>query len=137
MDGGGIVIVGLRPIQGRYFADFIGGIGLGSYGRSIGQAYLVGGFSLARIENDWYSPPSRGTLVDYRSGTAIDIYWSIDQASRTLAVGAGGPFVSTTFPAESAGIPTTPIQQLSFMVWLESPSSDTAVFIDNLCAEEY
>jgi hypothetical protein len=67
------------------------------------------------------------------------INWSIDQSSRSIAASvSGGPSQTTTFGATAAsGIATIPIQKLVIWVWLEKPSSGTAVFLDNLYAEEY
>jgi hypothetical protein len=140
LDGLGVVTIGLRPLQGPQFSDFICGIELANFavrGGPRGEAHVLYGFPLTRID-DIYPLPTSGKMADYQAGTVIDINWSIDQASRTFAASvSGGPSQSTTFPAQSAGVATTPIQKLSFWVWLQKPSSNTAVFIDNLYAEEY
>lgn len=141
VDGMGGVTLGLRPIQGNLSADFIAALLLENYllpGPFSGEANILPDFSLARIENDIFSLPSRGKLAGYRPGTAITINWSIDQASRTFAASAdGGPSHSTVFPAVSGGVATTPIQKLALYVWVQKPSSNTAIFIDDVLIEEY
>ncbi len=68
----------------------------------------------------------------------IDINWSLDQPSRTFSVSAlGGSPQSVTFPALSGSVATTPIQRLSIQFWMQKPTTDTVLFIDNLFAEEY
>jgi len=142
VDGPGIVIVGFRPVQGAQAPDFISGIQVSSFALPEGlrgEAYVLYGFPPSRIE-DPYQLPMSGKMFDYQPGTPTDIFWSIDQASRTFAAGKSGGTSQTqtvTFPAASAGVETTPIQQLSLWVLLQNPSAGTAVFIDNLFAEEY
>lgn len=142
VDGPGIVIVGFRPVQGAQTPDFISGIQVSSFALPEGlrgEAYVLYGFPPSRIE-DPYQLPMSGKMFDYQPGTPTDIFWSIDQASRTFAAGTSGGTSQTqtvTFPAVSAGVATTPIRQLSLWVWLQNPSAETAVFIDNLYAEEY
>jgi hypothetical protein len=136
IDGGGTVTVAFRPLQGSQFSDFIGGIQLANFGVNQGQAHIVHGFSQTRSE-DIYWLPTGGKIADYQPGTVVKIFWSIDQDSRTFHAGAGGPSPSTNFTSVSAGVATTPIQQLSLWVWLERPSFNTAIFIDDLLAEEY
>ena len=140
VDGPGIVIVGFRPVQGAQTPDFISGIQVSSYalpGGLRGEADVLHGFAPARIDDPFQLPVS-GKMADYQPGTPTDIFWSIDQASRTFAASASsGTSQTATFPAASAGVATTPIQQLSLWVWLQNPSAATAVFIDNLYAEEY
>jgi hypothetical protein len=140
LDGTGIVTVGFRPVQGSQTPDFISGIQLASFvlpGGPRGEAHVLNGFTLVRIDDPFQLPVS-GKMADYQPGTAVDIFWSIDQASRTFAASAsGGTSQTATFPAASAGVATTPIRQLSLWVWIEKPSAGTAVFIDNLYAEEY
>lgn len=131
--------MGFRVVQGGIFTDIIGGVQLYKSAFSPrGEVFVVPGFRIERIE-DIYSLPTRGDrIADYRPGSVIDINWSIDQSSRTLYVGAGGPSESTTFRAVSTnGVATTPIQVLSLWVWLEKPSSNTVVFVDRLRAAEY
>lgn len=139
--GTGTVYLGLQLTQGAQRSDFIGGIAVGSYpvpNPPLGQAYLLGEFTLARIETDIYGLPSRGKLADYAPGTLVSIHWSIDQASRTFSASVnGGTAQSGTFAAVSGGVTTTPMQQLSLYVWLEKPTSSTAVFIDDLHVEEF
>jgi hypothetical protein len=140
VDGTGVVIVGFLPIQGAQSPDFISGIQVSSFALPEGlrgEAYVLYGFAPARIEDPFQLNVS-GKIADYQPGTPTDIFWSIDQASRTFSASAsGGTSQSATFPAASAGVATTPIQQLSLWVWLQNPSAGTAVFIDNLYAEEY
>jgi hypothetical protein len=140
LDGLGIVTVGFRPVQGAQSPDFISGVQVASFalpGGPRGEAHVLNGFSLTRID-DIFQLPVSGKMADYQPGTAVDIFWSIDQASRTFAASASGGISQTTaFTATSAGTATTPIQQLSLWVWLQNPSSNTVVFIDNLFAEEY
>ncbi|MFZ0134388.1 MAG: hypothetical protein WAK95_17760 [Desulfobacterales bacterium] len=140
LDGPGVVTVGFRPVQGSQTPDFISGIQLASFalpGGLRGETHVLQGFSLARIEDPFQLPVS-GKMADYQPGTPIDVFWSIDQASRTFAASAaGGTSQTTTFAAASAGVATTPIQRISLWVFLQNPSSGTAVFIDNLYAEEF
>ena len=140
VDGPGIVIVGFRPVQGAQTPDFISGIQVSSFALPEGlrgESYVLYGFPPARIDDPFQLPMS-GKMTDYQPGTPTDIFWSIDQASRTFAASASdGTSQTATFPAASAGVATTPIQKLSLWVWLQNPSADTAVFIDNLYAEEY
>jgi hypothetical protein len=140
LDGPGTVTIGLRPAQaGGASPDFIGGIAVGNYLPGVpSQAYVVPGFTLARVTNDVVPLNSAGTMASPPAGTAFNVNWSIDQASRTLSASVnGGPPISTTFPAISAGVATTPIVQLSLWVWMEKVGAPTAFFIDNLRAEEY
>ncbi|MFZ0611481.1 MAG: hypothetical protein WAM73_04525 [Desulfobacterales bacterium] len=140
LDGPGGVTVGFRPVQGSQTPDFISGIQLASFalpGGLRGETHVLQGFSLARIEDPFQLPVS-GKLADYTPGTPIDIFWSIDQDSRTFAAStSGGTSQTTTFAAASAGVATTPIQRMSLWVFLQNPSSGTSVFVDNLYAEEY
>ena len=140
VDGPGIVIVGFRPVQGAQTPDFISGIQVSSFALPEGlrgESYVLYAFPAARIDDPFQLPIS-GKMDDYQPGTPTDIFWSIDQASRTFAASASdGTSQTATFPAASAGVATTPIQKLSLWVWLQNPSADTAVFIDNLYAEEY
>jgi hypothetical protein len=134
--GVGTVIVGLRPLQGSQFGDFIAGFLVGSYPAS-GAVYLLPGFTLERVEDNTFSFSPAGKLDDYQPGTVIDINWSVDQASRRLAATSGGRSShSITFPGASGGVGTVPIQKLSVWVWLERPNADTQLFVDRLFAEE-
>ncbi|MGZ5055957.1 MAG: hypothetical protein ACXWAT_13590 [Methylobacter sp.] len=147
LDGLGGLTVGFLPMQGNQSPDFIGAISLNNYhqtgGGVTGQLFLLNGFTRNQVENPFLLSPASGSLLSTPApGTAFDIFWSIDQPSRTFSVSTpsipGNQFQSTTFPASSAaGIATTPIQQLSLWVWLEQPSSGTVAFVDNLFAEEY
>ncbi|WP_372681310.1 hypothetical protein [Desulfosarcina sp.] len=140
LDGPGTVTVGFRPVQGSQTPDFISGIQLANFllpGGLKGETHVLHGFPPARIEDPFQLPVS-GKMADYRPATPIDIFWSIDQASRTFAASAsGGTSQTTTFSAASAGVATTPIQRMSLLVFLQNPSSSTVVFVDNLYAEEY
>ena len=135
--GRGLVSIGLQGAQG---SDILGGFAVGSYALPTpprGEVILLGQFSVDRAENDLFGIPSRGKLGPYEPGTLISIHWSIDQASRTFSASMdGGTSQSTTFAATSGGVATTPLPQLSLYVWLERPSSDTAVFLDELHVEE-
>lgn len=140
VDGPGVVIVGFRPVQGAQTPDFVSGIQVSSFalpGGLRGEAHVLYGFPPARIDDPFQLPVS-GKMADYQPGTPIDIFWSIDQASRTFTASAsGGTSQAATFPAASAGVATTPVRQLSLWVWLQNPSTGTAVFVDNLYTEEY
>jgi len=131
----GIVIIGLQASQS---GNFIGGFHVGNYPVGIpGQAVLLNEFSLAQLQSG--APLSNaGSMATFPHGKVLDINWSIDQPSKNLAASvSGGPSQTTTFGALSGGIATTPIQKLVIWVWLEKPSSGTAVFLDNLYVEEY
>lgn len=139
LDGLGVVLVGLQPLQGSSSPDFIGGFELANFAtpNPSGSAHVVRGFSHARTD-DIFALPSAGTMAGYRAGDTISISWSIDQASRTFsASAAGGASHSITFPAVSAGAATTPIKQLNLSIWLQKPIGSTAAFIDDLFVEEY
>jgi hypothetical protein len=130
----------MRAVQaGGASPDFLGGIAVGNHVTGVpSQAYVVPGFTLARVTNDIVPLNSAGNMASPPAGTAFNVNWSIDQASRTLSASVnGGPPVSTTFPAVSAGVATTPIAQLSLWVWMEKVGPSTAFFVDSLRAEEY
>ncbi len=96
LDGPGVVTVGFRPVQGSQTPDFISGIQLASFalpGGLRGETHVLQGFSLARIEDPFQLPVS-GKMADYQPGTPIDVFWSIDQASRTFAASAAGGTVA-------------------------------------------
>ncbi len=137
LNGRGLVSIGLQGAQG---SDILGGFAVGSYALPNpprGEVILLGEFSVARIENDLFGLPSRGKLGPYQPGTLISIHWSIDQASRTFSASMdGGKPQSTTFAATSGGVATTPLPQLGLYVWVERPSADMSVFIDELHVEE-
>ncbi|MBF5043530.1 hypothetical protein FGE12_14115 [Aggregicoccus sp. 17bor-14] len=140
LDGPGTVTFGLQTTQGTQSIDFIGGFAVGNFGLRqglAGQLFLVGDFSLARMEGDILPLASRGKIADYTPGTVVDLSWSIDQASRTLSVGAnGGTSQSLQFPQGLGGAATTPISRLTLYVWLERPTGQTNVFLDDLRVEE-
>lgn len=139
LDGLGVVLVGLEPMQGTSTPGLIGGFELANFATPSpsGQFYAVRAFNHARIDN--ISPlPSAGLIAGYRAGDTLDISWSIDQASHTFSIlAAGGATQSITFPVTSAGVATTPIRQLGLWMWLQKPSGNTAAFIDDLRIEEY
>jgi hypothetical protein len=95
------------------------------------------GFKADRL-GDAFAFPSAGLISAYSPGNVIDINWTLEQPSRTFAANAGGgPSQSTSFPAMFGGIATTPIQRLEVYLWMQRPTTDTVLFIDNLRAEEY
>jgi hypothetical protein len=88
--------------------------------------------------SDPYSLPSIGPISAYSPGTVIDINWTLDQPSRTFSASVpGGPWQSSSFPAMSGPVATTPIQRLEIWLWMQRPTTDTVLFIDNLSAEEW
>ena len=134
--GAGTVIVGLRPLQGSEFTDFIAGFLVGSHPTG-GGVYLLPGFTLERVEDNTFSFSPAGRLANYQPGTVIDINWSIDQAARRVAATSGGRSShDVSFPNASGAVATVPIRQLSVWVWLERPGPDTQLFLDRLFAEE-
>ncbi|MGI9024767.1 MAG: hypothetical protein ACR2GP_04185 [Burkholderiaceae bacterium] len=136
--GLGTVGFGLRIFQIEQQLDFIGGVELSNFlPPSKGSVNVVRGFDGARL-GDPFGLPSAGQISGYDSGNVIDINWSLDQPSRTFSVSAlGGSPQSVTFPALSGSVATTPIQRLSIQFWMQKPTTDTVLFIDNLFAEEY
>lgn len=130
--------LGLRPLQGEQTLDFIGGFELSNFlPPSGGGINVVHGFKGERL-NDPFALPSAGQISGYNPGSVIDINWTLDQASRTFSASVlGGPSQSTVFPAVSGAAATTPIQRLSIQLWMQRPTNDTVLFIDNLRAEEY
>jgi hypothetical protein len=137
LDGLGIVGMGLRPLQAGQTLDFIGGVQVGNYlppaGSGIDGLRAFNGAQLTSL----IGLPSTGHVGGYSPGQVIDINWSIDQASRTFSVTAGGGQpVSGTFAPTSGSVATTPIQQLLVYVWMDKPTSSTQLFIDNVHAEE-
>ncbi len=138
LDNPGTVGIGLRPLQGEQTLDFIGGVELSNFlPRSTGSAHGLQAFSGNRF-GDPFGLPSSGPLSGYNSGNVININWSLDQASRTFSASVlGGPSQSSSFPAVSGSVVATPVQRLLLYVWMQKPSSNTAVFIDNLLVEEY
>jgi hypothetical protein len=136
LDGCGTVGVGLRPLQGEQTLDFIGGFELSNLcpGNAAGSVHGVQAFTGARLA-DPFSLPSSGPIASYRMGTAIDVFWTIDQASRTYAASVlDGPLASAQFPAVSGSVATTPIQRLLVYVWLAHPTFNTALFVkESVC----
>ena len=138
LQGLGTVGLGVRPLQAEQTLDFIGGFELANFlPPSGGGINLLDGFKGDRL-GDPFGFPSRGLIANYRPGSVVDINWTLDQPSRTFsATVLGGPTQSTTFPAFSGATATTPIQRLEVYLWMQKPTTDTVLFIDNLRAEEY
>jgi len=138
LNGLGSIGIGVRSLQSGRPLDFIGGMQLSNFLLPIpSEVDALQTFSGTRL-SDSIGLPSAGQISGYTSGNVIDINWTIDQASRTFSASVlGGPSRSNTFPAVSAGVATTPVQQLMLFVWLEKPTSATTAFIDNLSVEEY
>jgi len=138
LNGLGIVGFGLRPLQKEQTLDFIAAVELGNYlAPASGSVDLIEGFPGSRL-SDPFGLSSAGKLSGYVTGKVIDVNWSIDQASRTLfASVSGGPPQSVSFPPTSGGVATTPIQRLEIHFWMQRPTTETMLFIDNLRAEEY
>jgi hypothetical protein len=138
LDNPGTVGIGLRPLQGEQTLDYIGGIELSNFlPPSGGSVEGLQAFGSARF-SDLIGLPSSGQISSYASGSVIDINWTIDQASRTFSASVlGGPSKSNSFPSVSGAVATTPIQRLILFVWMQKPTSNTVLFIDNVHAEEY
>lgn len=136
--GLGTVGLGVRLLQGEQTLDFIGGFELSNFlPPSGGAVNVLQGFRGERL-NDPFTFPSLGQISGYRPGNVIDINWTLDQPSRTFtATVLGGASQSSVFPAVSGAVATTPIQRLQIYLWMQKPTTDTVVFIDNLRAEEY
>lgn len=134
----GIVGFGLRPLQVEQTLDVIGGVEMGNYlPPARGVVNVLQSFKGTAL-GDPYGLPSGGDISGYASGSVIDINWSIDQAARIFYANAtGGSTQSISFPAFSDGNATTPIQRLSIHFWMQKPTTDTVLFIDDLLAEEY
>lgn len=130
--------LGLRPLQGEQTLDFIGGFELSNFlPPSGGGVNVLQAFKGDRL-NDPFGLPSSGPISAYSPGNVIDINWTLDQTSRTFSASVlGGPSQSSSFPAVSGAVATTPIQRLSIHLWMQKPTTDTVLFIDNLSAEEY
>lgn len=138
LTGLGTVGLGLRPLQAEQTLDFIGGLELTNFlPPSGGGVTVLRGFKGDAI-GDSFALPSVGPISGYTRGSVIVINWTLDQASRTFSASVlGGPSQSTVYPAVSAGVTTTPIQRLSIQLWMQRPTTDTVLFIDDLIAEEY
>ena len=136
--GLGTVGLGVRLLQGEQTLDFIGGFELTNFlPPSGGAVNVLQGFRGERL-NDPFAFPSIGQISGYRPGNVIDINWTLDQASRTFSASVlGGVSQSSSFPAVSGALATTPIQRLQISLWMQKPTTDTVLFIDNLRAEEY
>jgi hypothetical protein len=138
LDNPGTIGIGLRPLQGEQTLDFIGGIELSNFlPPAGGAAHGLQAFTSARF-GDLIGLPGSGQIAPYSSGNVIDINWSLDQSSRTFSVSVpGGAVQSSSFPAVSGAVATTPIQRLILYVWMQRPTSGTVAFIDDVHAEEY
>lgn len=130
--------VGLRVLQAEQTLDFIGGFELTNFlPPSGGGVNVLQGFRGDRIA-DPFALPSAGPISSYTPGSIIQINWTVDQPSRTFTASIiGGASQSTTFPAMSGSVATTPIQRLEIVLWMQRPNTDTVLFIDDLIAEEY
>ena len=130
--------LGLRPLQGEQTLDFIGGFELANFlPPSGGGINVLQSFKGDRL-GDPFGLPSSGPISNYTPGTVVDINWTLDQSAHTFSASVlGGPSQSSTYPAVSGGLATTPIQRLSIQLWMQKPNTDTVLFIDNLLAEEY
>lgn len=137
LSGMGRVYFGLRAVNGQNMTDFLGGFAVSNYQASTTSIELLNPFNQNGMEGSYPLFSSAG-VASVPGGQVVDIHWSLDQPSRSIAASvSGGPSKSTTFSATSNGIATIPIGQLSLWVWLGNPSSNTAAFIDNLYIEEY
>lgn len=136
--GLGTVGLGVRLLQAEQSLDFIGGFELSNFLPPSGGAVDVfRGFRSERLDDPFSLPPA-GQISSYRPGDVIDINWTLDQPSRTFAASVlGGPSQSSSFPDFFGTVATTPIQRLMIVLWMQRPSNDTVLFIDNLRAEEY
>lgn len=129
------VSIALLPARGNQISDeFIGGVELQPT-----AVRLLRGFNVARSKDIVSLPTVGDRLTDYSSGNVVNISWEIDEASRTFTASAGGPSRSMQFPSVDAkGFTITPIEKLYLYIWLQRPGfGGTALFIDNLLAEEW
>jgi hypothetical protein len=141
LDNLGVVALTFQPMQGARLGDFIGGIELanllGPSGHPAppGSVNILPGFALNRVD-DIFPFSTGGTLGTVPVGTPISISWSIDQVARTFSASiAGGTPQTVALPPAGAG--AGPFQSLNVYVWMQKPTSSTAVFIDDLFAEEF
>ncbi|WP_144369990.1 hypothetical protein [Myxococcus stipitatus] len=138
MEGLGQLLIGLRAVNGPNMSDFLGGFSVGNYQASTTRIELLNPFTENGMEGNYPLFTSAGVLASVAGGQVVDIQWSLDQASRSIAASvSGGQSVSTTFAATSNGVAVTPIERLGLWIWLGNPSSNTAAFVDNLSVEEY
>ena len=83
------------------------------------------------------SLPSNGRMGGYNAGNVVEINWTIDQSTRSFSASVlGGSSVSGTFPAMSGNLPTTPMNSVQIVFWLEKPTSQTVAFVDDMLVEE-
>jgi hypothetical protein len=137
--GLGTVALSFQPIQSSRLGDHIGGIELSNVLAGTGapnppgSIVILRGFAQARVD-DPFSLPSGGSIGSVPVGTTISVSWSIDQAARELSASAtGGVPRTVTFPPT----PTTPFERLNIYFWMQRPTAGTALFIDDLYAEEF
>jgi hypothetical protein len=138
LDSPGTVGIGLRPVQGEQTLDVIGGFELSNFvAPTNGGVFGLQAFPSARF-GDLIGLPSTGQIATYSAGNVIDVNWTLDQTTHTFSASVlGGPSRSGSYPAVSGGVATAPIQRLIIQVWMQNPTSNTTLFIDNVHAEEY
>jgi hypothetical protein len=103
-------------------------------------AYLSGNelHSALTLQN-WFSINAAGTyLAPYTPGQTVDLFWSIDQASRTLnLVVLPGETARLTFDAVSPnGVATTPLRRIWIDIVLHEFDANTTLFLDDVTVEE-
>jgi hypothetical protein len=132
LDSLGTVGMYFRPIQGGLISSFLGGFEVSNFSFVPGQ---VDSFNNVVAKPDGtFEPHGVTNLAAYSSGQVIRAYWSINQVSRTFSIRvSGGLSQSFSFPQS---ITTAPFQRLYLYFWADHPSSDTGVFLGNLCVEE-
>jgi hypothetical protein len=140
LSGLGIVAVVLQPTQGGRPGDFLGGLELGNFlGTTATQSSMSSSIDILRSFpptriDDSVGLPGAGNLATPVPGATLLVSWSIDQSAGTFSAGAEGGTTQTVPFVLAQG---TSIERVDVFVWMQKPSATTALFIDDLFAEEF
>jgi len=140
LSGSGMLVVALFSGDATRVGGPLGGFKVMNPGQA-SLAYLTGS-DVARIQAGPSFVAGVGTFLgNYAPGTPVDLRWSIDQASRTLSLGAyaasGVAVNSVIFDARAPdGAPNTPVQRIWMDIALYDAQRNMVVLLDNLSVEE-
>ncbi|MBX3732963.1 MAG: hypothetical protein KF791_10255 [Verrucomicrobiae bacterium] len=144
LSGPGKVWIAVKALQNDQIdGSHLGGYSLENYTQTGtgGVASLQSGQLTSAIEdNSWVAWSGGGTALGapVAQGQVFDLFWSVDQTSRTLNLGAfPGDTTQVTFPAATRqGVANTPFRRLLIAIYILDFSPDTRVFFDDITIEE-
>jgi hypothetical protein len=139
--GGGRVWIGLRALQNDALAgSWLGGYSIRNGLGSADVAYLRGNelHSGLTLQSSGIINGAGTYLAPYTPGQTVDLFWSIDQASRTVNLSVlPGENAQVTFDALTPeGVSNTPLRRLWIDIYLHEFDGSTVLFLDDVTVEE-